>query len=341
MRKSRRYAMALFAMMCVLAVSLVRSSRLMSDPLRAPSPDTVTRETVERWMTELSNWGRWGDDDELGTLNLITPEKRKQAAKLVRTGISVSLARNTEKEEAIDNPSPFRHTMTNTAANPVAGQFSMDTLEVSYHGDAHTHIDALCHMFYKGKLYNGFSQQEITDKGAGKLAILNVKNGVFTRGILMDIPLLKGVPYLEPGTPIYPEDLDAWEKKAGLKVSSGDVVFIHTGRWKLRDEKGPWLISEKAAGLHASCAPWLKQRDVAMLGSDAASDVIPSGVEGAGQPIHQLVLIAMGIPIFDNCDLEAVSEEAARQNRWEFLLTAAPIRVVGGTGSPLNPIATF
>ena len=341
MRKTRRYAMALFGMMCVLAVSLVRSSRLMSDPLRPPSPDTVTRETVERWMTELSNWGRWGDDDELGTLNLITPEKRKQAARLVRTGISVSLARNTEKEEAIDNPSPFRHTMTNTAANPASGQFSMDTFEVSYHGYAHTHMDALCHMFYEGKLYNGFSQQELTNQGAGKLAILNVKNGIFTRGILMDIPRLKGVPYLEPGTRIYPSDLEAWEKKAGVKVSSGDVVFIYTGRWARRDEKGPWDIRQNMAGLYVSAAKWLKERDVAMIGSDAGSDVAPSGVEGVNMPIHQLVLIAMGTPIFDNCDLEALAQEARRQKRWEFLLTAAPIAVPGGTGSPLNPIATF
>ncbi len=341
MRKSRRYAMALFGMMCVLAVSLVRSSRLMSDPLRPPPPDTVTRETVEHWMTELSNWGRWGDDDDLGTLNLITPEKRKQAARLVRAGISVSLARNTEKEEAIDNPSPFRHTMTKTAVKPASGQFSKDTFEVSYHGYAHTHMDALCHMFYEGKLYNGFSQQGITDKGAGKLAILNAKNGIFTRGILMDIPRLKGVPYLEPGTRIYPSELEAWEKKAGVRVSSGDVVFIYTGRWARRDEKGPWDIRQNMAGLYASAAKWLKERDVAMIGSDAGSDVAPSGVEGVNMPIHQLVLIAMGTPIFDNCDLEALAEEARRQKRWEFLLTAAPIAVPGGTGSPLNPIATF
>jgi kynurenine formamidase len=155
------------------------------------------------------------------------------------------------------------------------------------------------------------------------------------------MPRLKGVESLEPGTPIYPADLEAWEKQAGMKVSSGDVIFIRTGRWALRDAKGPWPASQKSAGLHASCARWLKQRDVAALGSDAASDVMPSGVEGVNQPIHQLVLIAMGMPIFDNCDLEALSQEAARQSRWEFLLTAAPLAVGGGTGSPLNPIATF
>ena len=167
-----------------------------------------------------------------------------------------------------------------------------------------------------------------------------MKNGIFTRGVLMDIPKLKGVEYLKAGTPIYPEDLDAWEKKAGLKVGSGDVVFVRTGRSSQAAKEGP-LGPEKLAGLHASCAKWLKDRDVAILGSDAASDVSPSLVEGVDQPVHQLVLIAMGMPIFDVMNLEDVSKEAERQGRWEFLLTAAPLAVEGGTGSPLNPIATF
>jgi kynurenine formamidase len=307
----------------------------------AESPGKPTKAAVDRWMKELSNWGRWGTHDELGALNLITPAKRKQAAALVRDGVSVSLARDTEVQKAVDNGSPFVHEMTNTAANPVLGQYVMDTYSVSYHGWAHSHMDALCHMFYQGKMYNGYSQQEVTAKGSGRLAITNVKNGIFTRGILMDIPRLKGVPYLEPGQAIYPEDLDAWEKRAGIKVEPGDVVLIRTGRWARRANKGPWDIASKAPGLHASCARWLKQRDAAMLGSDAASDVMPSGIEGVAQPIHQLVLIAMGMPIFDNLDLESVSSAANQRKRWDFLLTAAPLAVPGGTGSPLNPIATF
>jgi kynurenine formamidase len=217
----------------------------------------------------------------------------------------------------------------------------MDLITVSYHGWAHTHMDSLCHMFYKGKMYNGFPQTDVTSQGATKLAVTNFKNGILSRGILMDIPRLKGVPYLAPGTPIYPEDLDAWEKKAGVKVGSGDIVLIRTGRWAARDAKGPWPISTNAAGLYASCTKWLKARDVAVLGSDGASDVMPSGVAGVTQPIHQLVLIAMGMPIFDNLDLEAVSAEADKRQRWEFHLSAAPLAVVGGTGSPFNPIATF
>ena len=303
---------------------------------------SLTKADIDRWMTELSNWGRWGKEDELGALNLITSAKRKQAAALVKEGISVSLALDTNKERAVDNPSPFEHKMNRTGLNN-PGQFASasDTYTVNYHGYAHTHMDSLCHMFYQGKMFNGFSQKEVTEKGARKLGIRNVKNGIFTRGILIDIPRLKGVPYLEPGTPIYPEDLEAWERQAGVKVSSGDVVFIRTGRWSRREALGAWNVSENSAGLYASCAKWLKERDVAMIGSDAASDMMPSGIEGVKQPIHQLVLIAMGVHIFDNCDLEALSEAAAQRQRWEFLLTAAPIAVTGGTGSPLNPIATF
>lgn len=309
-------------------------------PVFSQSNRTVTRADVERWMKELSNWGRWGKEDQLGTLNLITPEKRRAAAALVKDGVSVSLSRDAAKEKAVDNSSPFSHVMDATGSgNP--GQYAMDTVSVSYHGWAHTHMDALSHMFYQGHMYNGFSQKETTKTGAGRLGVQHVKNGIFTRAILMDIPRLKGVPYLEPGTPIYPEDLEAWEKKAGVKVSSGDVVFIRTGRWARRAAKGPWDVSKSAAGLHASCAPWLKARGPAMLGSDAASDVMPSGVAGVEQPIHQLVLIAMGTPIFDNCDLEAVAEAAAARKRWEFLITASPLSIVGGTGSPLNPIAVF
>jgi kynurenine formamidase len=300
----------------------------------------LTKADIDRWMTELSNWGRWGKDDQLGAINLITPAKRKQALALVKEGVSISLARDTNTETAPDNPQPYEHTMTLTGVNN-AGQFSLDKLGVAFHGYQHTHLDALCHMFWQGKMYNGFAKEEVTQKGAGKLDIHNLKQGIVTRGVLMDIARLKGVPYLEPGTAIYPEDLDAWERQAKLKVSSGDVIFIRTGRWARRAASGPWAVSSNSAGLHASCAKWIRLRDVAILGSDAASDLHPSGIAGVTHPIHQLMLVALGVNIFDNCDLEALSEACAKRNRWEFLLTAAPLAVVGGTGSPLNPLATF
>jgi kynurenine formamidase len=307
----------------------------------ASTRETVTKATVDGWMKELSNWGRWGADDQMGTVNLITPEKRKQAAALVQDGVAVSLARDAEKVQAEDNPSPFGHRMINTGDKPGAGQFVSDEYTVAYHGYAHTHMDSLTHMAYEGKSYNGVEQKNVTAEGAPKLDVTNFKNGIFTKGILLDIPHLKGVDWLEPGTPIYPEDLDAFEKMAGVKVEPGDVVFVYTGRWKRREAQGPWNVGEKSAGLHASAVPWLHARDIAMVGSDAASDVAPSGIDGVRQPIHQLMLVALGTPIFDNCDLEAVAAECRRRNRWEFLLTASPIPVPRGTGSPLNPIAVF
>ena len=230
--------------------------------MSAKGSRSLTKADIDRWMEELSNWGRWGDSDELGALNFITPEKRKQAAALVREGVSVSLARDIEKEESVDNPYPVEHAMLLTGKSP--GMFSNDAYRMQYHGWAHTHMDSLCHMFYGGKMFNGFSRMEVTDGGANKLGIETVKDGVFSRGILMDIPALKGVDYLEPGEAIYPEDLDAWEKKAGVKVGRGDVVLVRTGRWARRDAKGPGTFPKRRpecmlpapAGFTSGRSPW-------------------------------------------------------------------------------------
>ena len=196
-------------------------------------------------------------------------------------------------------------------------------------------------MYYEGRSYNGFSHDEVTEKGCGKNDVMQFKSGLLTRGVLIDIARLKGAPYLEPGTPVYPEDIEAWEKYARVKVTSGDAVFIRTGRYKREAEKGVWNLVNDAAGPHASVARWLKSRDVALFGSDVANELKPSGVAGVTQPIHQLLLVSMGVPLFDNLDLELLSQQAYRRHRWEFMFMAAPLAVPGGTGSPLNPIATF
>lgn len=303
-------------------------------------PRQTTEADVVRWMKELSNWGRWGPNDELGTLHLISPDKRVKAAGLVKIGLSVSLARDDSTERAPDNNPPFGHEMLTTGLDRSA-PFAMDRYTETYHGFGITHLDALCHMFYGGNLYNGYPRQSVTAAGAEKLDVLHLKSGIFTRGILFDIPRLKGRPYLDPSEGIYPEDLDAWEKKAGVKAEPGDVVLIRTGRWTRREKLGPWDIGKQSAGLNASCARWLHLRDIAVLGSDAASDVLPSGVAGVPMPIHLLTLVSMGMPILDNCDLERLSEVAANQHRWVFLLTVAPEPVPGGTGSPINPTAVF
>ena len=299
------------------------------------STHAVTDAQYERWKTELSNWGRWGKDDERGALNLITAAKRKQAASLVRDGVSVSLAADADTVKAVDNPNPYELTMLGIGGDKIA---------INYHGIAHTHLDSLAHINASGVFYNGYKpeQEAVLKNGHAKNSIHNVKEGIFTRGILIDIPRLKGVRYLEPGTPIYVEDLEAWEKQAGVKVSAGDAVFVRTGVWARRKAEGPWLRGRaeggRSAGLDPSVIPWLKQRDVAVLGSDHPQYVSPSNLRGA---VHDFALLYLGVHLFDNCDLEALSEVAGVRKRWEFLLSAAPLAIVGGTGSPINPIATF
>jgi len=302
-----------------------------------PPPSTrAPRNAAEfdELFQQIKNWGRWGADDQLGSANLVTAAKRKQAAALVKAGVTVSLAHNPMTERAEDNNSPFEHTMNRGN--------TMDTYRVSYHGYAHSHIDALCHFLYKDQTYNGFARADVnTDKGCAKLGIDNLKNGIVTRAVLFDIPRLRNVDYLEPGTPLYVEDLEAWEKKVGLKVTSGDAILLRTGRWARRAKLGPWNVAQQAAGLHASVAPWIKARGAALVGSDAGEDVTPSRVEGITLPIHTLLITGLGINLLDNQDLEAVAETAAKMNRWEFMLTIAPVPVTGGTGFPLNALAVF
>ena len=306
--------------------------------VNASNRPVLTKKDIDAMMTSLSNWGRWGKEDELGALNLITPSKRKQTATLVKEGLTISLAHNTIKTKEEDSP-PFEHRMVETGANSQVS--SADVYSVQYHGYTQTHLDALCHLFYEGKMYNGFSQKEVGEKGAARLSVIHVKNGIFTRGVLVDLPNLFGVPYLKGPKPVYAEDLESWEKKSGVKIGSGDAVLIRTGRWARRVAEGSWDIGTNSAGLHASCLPWLKDRDIAVLGSDLATDVMPSGINGVAMPVHQVAIVAMGVPILDNCDLEELSKTAARLKRWEFQLTVAPLAVEGGTGSPVNPIASF
>jgi kynurenine formamidase len=164
---------------------------------------------------------------------------------------------------------------------------------------------------------------------------------VITRGILIDIPRLRGVPYLEPGDAVYTQDIEAWEQKAGVKAGAGDAVILYTGRWARRAKLGPWRLPGPVAGFHVSVARWLKQRDVAIVGSDAATDVTPARFDGLFEPLHHFLIAGLGAPILDALDLEALAQTAATLKRWEFMLTVAPIPVTGGTGGPINVLATF
>lgn len=307
-----------------------------TQPSAAKAP--VTAAQYDRWKKDLSNWGRWGPDDQMGALNLITPEKRKQAAKLVADGVTVSMANDVITEPSIEGKHPFE---VSTYVDQGGGG---NVLSVRFHGFIHTHIDAFAHRFMDGKMWNGFAGDNVTvEGGAQKGSVHAAHNGIFTRGVLMDMARLKGVPYLEPGTRIYVDDLEAWERRAGVRVSSGDAVFIRTGRWARRAAVGLWDVASERAGVDASVIPWLKARDVAILGSDSMHDAVPvqPGAELKGLPVHDFSLIMLGVHLFDNMNLEAVGDAAQQRSRWEFLLTAAPLRFRTATGSPLNPIAVF
>jgi kynurenine formamidase len=319
----------------VLAVSA--SPMVVGSTQSSGGTQAVAKAEYDRWKTELSNWGRWGKDDQIGAVNLITPAKGRQAAALVKEGFSVSLARDVDTEKAVDNPQPYERQML---------AIGSDRFGVAFHGVAHTHLDSLAHINYDGVFYNGYKPDADAVMKAGghaRNSIINLKNGIFTRGVLIDVPRLKGVPYLEPNSRITLQDIEAWERMAGVKVSPGDALFIRTGRWARRAAVGPWDVGRTGLrpGPSAAILPWLKARDVALLGSDVPPSTAPSDVAGETGAVHDFTLVTLGVHLFDNCDLEALAEAAAARRRWEFLLTVAPLPIRGGTGSPVNPIATF
>jgi len=300
---------------------------------RAP----LSKEQVLGFHKTLSNWGRFGPRDQLGTLNLITAEKRAAAARLVRSGRTVSAARPLPTQASLENPNPVAHHMTGTATEGWGG----DYFAIASHGFATSHIDALCHIFHEGKLYNGYPIEKVTAHGALELGIHELRDGIVSRGVLLDVPRARGVPYVEAGEPIFPEDLERAEGDAGLRVESGDVLLVRTGRWALREARGAWDPRLSAAGLDASCLPWLHARGVAALGCDGVSDVIPSRVDGVPMPIHTVAIVALGLHLIDNLELEPLASACVAEQRWEFLLTLAPLVLFRGTASPVNPIALF
>jgi kynurenine formamidase len=299
--------------------------------------DALPAADVLAFHQTLSNWGRWGEDDQLGALNLITPEVTAAAAATVRRGRTVSCARPLDTVSSADNPAPVAHHMTGTFTEGMGA----DYVALAPHGFATSHIDALCHIFHQGRLYNGYPAETVTAHGATKLGIHQLRAGIVTRGVLLDIPALRGVDALEPGEPIFPEDLEAAEQEARVEVRAGDALLVRTGRWPWRRTHGPWDAGSLAAGLDASCLPWLRARDVATLGSDGVSDVLPSRVDGVGMPIHTVVIVAMGVHLLDNLDLDALAVACTEEARWEFLFTVAPLVLRRGTASPVNPIALF
>jgi len=300
-------------------------------PQGAPSPAGDAQAQKARWMRDQSNWGRWGKDDELGALNLITAAKRAEALALARSGIVVSLSRPivlTERPAAAagENPpaTPFFDVRFRSPNPPnPTGDYNVDVQSFAYHGMAYTHLDGLCHSIYEGKLYNGFAQDQVIDprKGCQKMGIQRLKEGIVTRAVLVDFPRLRGVASLPASERLKPSDVEAWEKTAGVRVSSGDALLLYTG-WKA-GAQGP------SANYDPSMVTLLKARGVALVGAD--------GVSGD----HQLSINALGIYLIDNADLAQAAETAARLRRWQFALVVSPIPTPGATGSIVNPLAMF
>ena len=302
-------------------------------------PELVSRQQFDEWFDEISNWGRWGKDDELGTLNLITPEIRSHAASLASEGISISLALDLGKAKSEYNPHPLE--LTSWVRNVGGQTYVFDEYAIQFHGPTHSHLDGLAHVIHKGNMYNGISADSVGENGTDKLGVQNMQDGIVTRGVLVDMAWFRGVNFLELGEAITVADLESWEEQTGVTIRAGDALLIRTGRWVRTRELGPSHMVNGASGLHASVAKWLKQRDVAVLGADGGNDVLPSGVEGVQAPLHELAIAGLGMPVLDSLDLERLASEALKQKRWEFLFIAAPLRVQGGTGAPINPLAVF
>jgi kynurenine formamidase len=315
-------------------------------PGRVPSEDEVIS-----YLKTQSNWGRWGAEDELGTINLITPAKRAAAARLVRDGVAVTGARPIVTDITPDTTFQVMRFMVDSGegrdtasaerlrARRGAGEF----IGMVFHGYTVTHIDTPAHFFWEGKLYNGRSCNLITSReGATVEAVELLHDGVVSRGVLLDVARTRGVRWLEPGEGVMAEDLEAAERAAGVRVEAGDILVVRTGYYARRLAEGPaHPLHAGSPGPHAALLPWLKERGVAVWGSDTHNDVTPTPYPALGSPFHIGALVGLGLWLIDNMNLEDIATACADRGRWEFMLTLAPLRLRNVTGSPVNPIALF
>jgi kynurenine formamidase len=298
----------------------------------------VTAQEFRELFDAVSNWGRWDEGGERGALNHLTPARVAAAARLVRSGTTITLSQPLETEARIDVPEPADHHMTML---PGDDGFAKDYIGLDYHNDGQSHIDAFCHVAFEGLLFGGSPASSVTAQGARADTIDVLKDGLVGRGVLIDVPRTRGVPWVEPGEHIFREDLEAAERAQGVRVEAGDILLVRTGHTRRLAELGPWNTPEAKAGLHPRAASFLADRCVAALGSDGNSDTAPSTTEGVGFPIHVLALNALGVHLLDYLQFEDAARHCEAVGRWEFLFAAAPLRIVGGTGSPINPTAIF
>ncbi|HLZ85040.1 MAG TPA: cyclase family protein [Caulobacteraceae bacterium] len=299
---------------------------------------------MEALFSSVSNWGRWGPDDERGALNHLGEAEARAAAGLVTLGRTVSLSRDFPVQPGPENPWPAHHHMVIAGDDPcVPGidglEVSTDYIGIAFHGMASSHLDALCHVFQGGQMYNGHPATDVKSTGARRNTVMTLKAGLAGRGVLLDVPRALGAPFMDPDHLTTVGELEQAEAAQGVTAGKGDIVLVRLGR----DARRASVDDQAVAGLDPAVAAWLHARQVAVLGGDGVHDPIPSGrcAPGWPMPIHMVGLVAMGLHLLDNLDLEAVSDACIEAGRWEFLLTLAPLRVPGGTGSPLNPIAMF
>ena len=313
----------------------------MGRPHETPGVNLSSTEFRELFDA-VCTWGHWGEEDERGALNYLTAEQVRSAGGLVRTGETISLSLPLNTTIGVDNPVPVDHHMTMLSDEDVGSgtlRFAKDYVGADYHNPSHSHIDAFCHVSLGGVLYNNKPAASVTSEGAAVDAIDVLKNGLVGRGVLLDVPRFRGVSWLEPGEHVFTEDLEGAEREEGLAVEEGDILLIRTGQAKRQLDLGSWDTHTAAAGLHPTVAPFLAERRIAALGSDSNNDTAPSTTEGIDFPIHALALNAMGVHLLDYLQLEDLAVACERDQRWQFMFTASPLRLIGGTGSPINPIA--
>jgi hypothetical protein len=291
----------------------------------------------------LRGWTAGTAPDERGTMAAITPEMTRTALAVPRLGRQVSLALPINRTTGPDNARPALHHMVDLgdveAPEPTAHK---DFIGLDYHGKAVTHLDAICHIAYRGELYGGVATDTaFSSLGSSWAAVPHLASGIILRGVLIDMPVVRDLPWLEPGTGVRAADIEAAEQALGFTITAGDAVLLRSGHGARKAALGAWNSDNASAGLHVDAMPLLADRAVALLGGDGDSDVRPSPVDGVHSPIHALALTAMGMPLLDNLDLEELSAACAQAGRYEFLLMVAPLVVPRGTGSPVNPIAVL
>jgi kynurenine formamidase len=282
----------------------------------------------------------WRPDDRRGALNHLGPAQIRAAASEVRLGRTVSLAAPIEHHASADNPDPAQYRMVQVPGAGADGlEFAADRIAMNIHGNADSHIDALCHVSFDGTLYNGVPASVVTAAGALELSIAIAADGIVGRGVLLDIPRLRGVPWLEPGDHVTPGDITAAERDQGVRVGQGDILLVRVGHKQRRKECGAWDAATTRAGLHPSVMSLLAERQIAVLGSDSNNDTAPSVAEGVEFPVHVLAINALGLLLLDYLQFDELVPLCEEAGRWSFLCVIAPLRLPTGTGSPVNPIA--